>query len=102
MGHTVYDKEHIDIQNTSLIFQNTSFRKYRHILNTLVKELESYHGQIIWKSTTAVHQQNFEIMGAFRRYLTSQVPRQARLCLAFLYSSIAIIYTINSVRFREN
>ena len=28
---------------------------------------------MIWKSTTAIHTQQIEIMGAFRRFLTSQV-----------------------------
>ncbi|XP_066921499.1 uncharacterized protein [Clytia hemisphaerica] len=52
--------------------KNTSFRKYRKIINRLLETLKTFQGHVIWKSTTAIHNQDIRVMGAFRRYLTSQ------------------------------
>lgn len=79
-------------ENSVLIFnlgahfvKNTSFRKYRAILDALIEELQTYRGKAIWKSTTAIHHQNIEVMGAFRRFLTNQ-----RVLLFNAYANAAI------------
>lgn len=39
----------------------------------LLRELKTFKGTVVWKSTTAIHLQDIKVMGAFRRYLTDQV-----------------------------
>ncbi|XP_065666023.1 uncharacterized protein LOC101240934 [Hydra vulgaris] len=83
------DKDSVLIFNLGAHFvKNTSFRKYKEIIDGLIEELHHFKGRAIWKSTTAIHQQDKsgnEVMGAFRRYLTNQ-----RVQLFNAYANAAI------------
>ncbi|XP_031569462.1 uncharacterized protein LOC116303964 [Actinia tenebrosa] len=51
--------------------KTTSFKTYKTVIQEFVKEIKnSYPGKPVWKTTTAIHQQSGDIMGAFRRYTT--------------------------------
>ncbi|XP_020625642.1 uncharacterized protein LOC110063029 [Orbicella faveolata] len=52
--------------------KTTSFQSYQQVIVALISEIKKlYHGKPIWKSTTAIHGQTADIMGAFRRFTTN-------------------------------
>ena len=54
--------------------QTTSFQSYKQVIVALIFEIKKlYQGKAIWKSTTAIHGQTADIMGAFRRFTTNHV-----------------------------
>jgi len=54
--------------------KTTSFQSYQQVIVALISEIKKlYHGKPIWKSTTAIHGQTADIMGAFRRFTTNHV-----------------------------
>ncbi|CAH3121487.1 unnamed protein product [Porites lobata] len=52
--------------------KTTSFQSYRAVILALIEEIKTaYKGKPVWKSTTAIHGQTADIMGAFRRFTTN-------------------------------
>jgi len=52
--------------------KTTSFQSYQDVILALISEMKSrYKGKPVWKSTTAIHGQTADIMGAFRRFTTN-------------------------------
>ncbi|KAJ7379664.1 hypothetical protein OS493_014068 [Desmophyllum pertusum] len=52
--------------------KTTNFQGYKEVITALISEIKKmYKGQAIWKSTTAIHSQTADIMGAFRRFMTN-------------------------------
>ncbi|KAL9970244.1 hypothetical protein ACROYT_G022585 [Oculina patagonica] len=52
--------------------KTTSFQSYKQVIVALISEIKKlYKGNAIWKSTTAIHGQTADIMGAFRRFTTN-------------------------------
>ncbi|XP_068696464.1 uncharacterized protein [Montipora capricornis] len=67
------DKESALLLNAGAHYiKTTSFKSYQDVIRALVDEIKKeYKGKPIWKSTTAIHGQTADIMGAFRRFTTN-------------------------------
>jgi len=86
LTNELMDKRSVLLFNLGAHFvKNTSFRTYREIIDAFIEELKRYRGEVIWKSTTAIHDQNVKVMGSFRRYITAQ-----RVLLFNAYANAAI------------
>lgn len=59
------------------LLKSASFYIYQKIINGLIGVLKRhYRGTVIWKSTTAIHDQRELYSGCFRRFHTEQVSLQ--------------------------
>ena len=59
------------------LLKSASFYVYQKIINGLIGVLKRYYrGTVIWKSTTAIHDQRELYSGCFRRFHTEQVSLQ--------------------------
>lgn len=67
------DKESALLLNAGAHYvKTTSFKSYQEVIKALIDEVKhKYKGTVIWKSTTAIHGQTADIMGAFRRFTTN-------------------------------
>ncbi|XP_032232379.2 uncharacterized protein LOC116614911 isoform X2 [Nematostella vectensis] len=53
--------------------KTTNFLNYQKVINEMANEIKThYSGTPVWKTSTAIHVQNVDIMGAFKRFNTNQ------------------------------
>ena len=59
------------------LLKSTSFYNYQKIIDSFISLLKRYYrGTVIWKSTTAIHDQRELYSGCYRRFHTEQVMSQ--------------------------
>ena len=63
------------------LLKSASFYNYQKIINGFISVLKRYYwGTVIWKSTTAIHDQRELYSGCYRRFHTEQVKNVVRGC----------------------